>query len=232
MTLGGFPGGIYGGIGQLGARAQAGPLPWYLSGGIAAGNCMAAYAPKGAASAAAALVNLVTPGTYDLTVAKDLDVPFAWDATNGFKLNYDALATGIDMSGTNKQWSIVMRFSNASNVCILFGIQNEYTVNFNKTGSSSAYNSGPAAAGKTLPSWVDSGVISIAGNKLYLDAAEVGTFLAGANITMTNFALGGRYNTNGTWDVVSRLYIQAAAMYNTPITAAQVAAVSAAMAAL
>lgn len=48
MTL--FGSRIYGGMGQLGASAKVTAVePWWLSGGVAAANCVAAYQPKGAA---------------------------------------------------------------------------------------------------------------------------------------------------------------------------------------
>lgn len=49
--------------------AAAATVPWYLSGGIAAANCIAAYQPKGAADLAASYVNLANPGTYDCTTS-------------------------------------------------------------------------------------------------------------------------------------------------------------------
>ena len=42
-------------------RAAA-AVPWYLSGGIAAANCIAAFTPKGAASLAASYDNNAAPG--------------------------------------------------------------------------------------------------------------------------------------------------------------------------
>lgn len=48
-------------------RIGKSPSPWYLNGGISKANCVAVYQPKGAASYAASKVNLVTPGTYDLS---------------------------------------------------------------------------------------------------------------------------------------------------------------------
>lgn len=44
-------------------------VSWWLSGGIDAANCVAAYRAKGAASKVAALQNLVNPGTHDLVDA-------------------------------------------------------------------------------------------------------------------------------------------------------------------
>jgi hypothetical protein len=76
---------------------MGGKAPWYLSGGIAKPNCVAAYQSKGAANYAASKINLVTPGTYDLTDG----VAFpTWDATNGWyftalSLQYLTIASAI-----------------------------------------------------------------------------------------------------------------------------------------
>jgi len=51
----------------------SGVEPWWLSGGIAAANCVAAYQPKGAASLEASYVNLANPGTYNLTFNGNLE---------------------------------------------------------------------------------------------------------------------------------------------------------------
>ena len=59
---------------------EGGVVPWYLAGGIAKANCIAAYQPKGAASLAASYVNLVTPGTYDAApgTAPTFDSALGW----------------------------------------------------------------------------------------------------------------------------------------------------------
>ena len=61
--------------------AAMGKTPWYLQGGITKANCLISYQPKGAASAAAALVNLANPGTYD---ASNGTAYPAWDTGVGW----------------------------------------------------------------------------------------------------------------------------------------------------
>lgn len=46
-------------------RAAAAAVPWWLAGGVEAANAIAVYQPKGAASLAASYSNLANPGTYD-----------------------------------------------------------------------------------------------------------------------------------------------------------------------
>lgn len=75
----------------LGGEAE---VPWYL----AAGTPIAAYLARGAASLVASYVNLVTPGTYDLTV--DGGTTPIWDNINGWKCNATFLKTGIVPNGS------------------------------------------------------------------------------------------------------------------------------------
>jgi hypothetical protein len=77
----------------------AAAIPWYLSGGIVAANCIAAYQPKGAASLAASYVNLANPGTYNLTNGHA--TPVNWGATTGWKGNGTVayFKTGLIPSG-------------------------------------------------------------------------------------------------------------------------------------
>lgn len=46
----------------------AAAVPWWLSGGMTAAQCVGAYLAKGAADLATSLINLNSPGTYNLAV--------------------------------------------------------------------------------------------------------------------------------------------------------------------
>jgi hypothetical protein len=85
-------------------------LPWYLSGAIPKSNCIAAYAPKGAASYAASKVNLVTPGTHD---AVDGAAYPTWNATDGWIGNGTTqyLTTDITPDG---DYSVVVMLNTAT----------------------------------------------------------------------------------------------------------------------
>lgn len=79
---------------------------WWLSGGISAANCIAAYAAKGAASYAESKINLANPGTYNLT--DGVAYP-TWDAVNGW--NFTSVTTRILNSTIPfaDGWSIIVR---------------------------------------------------------------------------------------------------------------------------
>jgi len=97
------------GIGIHVITPQAAAASWWLSGGISAANCIAAYQAKGAASYAASLVNLAQQGTYDVTEGIG---PLTWATGTGWVgdgVNY--LRTGI--TPTNN-YSIIAKFANFS----------------------------------------------------------------------------------------------------------------------
>ena len=235
MTLGGFPGGIYGGIGQLGARAQAAAAPWYLQGGIAAGNCIAAYKPKGATSQAAALVNLANPGTYNAISGTKAPT---WAAATGWSFNegdgQQYIRTGIIFPDANH--SVIVRFE----------MNTAYTFTYRM-----AFGSYTAPAFWFAPQWGSKrtyqsvGVASSPGNIIntsgarvaclsdyaYLDGVQDGATQFTGDATTKEIYLGA-VNNNGPAAASLGGYIHAAAIYSIKITAAQVAAVTAAMAAL
>ena len=97
-----------GGLSVQQTRGGAAAAGWWLSGGISAANCIAAYQPKGAASYAASKVNLANPGTYDATEG----VAPSWNGSDGWIGNGSAyLDTGYaSPSGA----SVIVRYSNAA----------------------------------------------------------------------------------------------------------------------
>jgi hypothetical protein len=230
--------------GALGSRYGISPLGrgvirpasggWWLSGGIAAANCIAAYQPKGAADYAASLVNLANTGTYNAT---GFNTP-GWNATDGWILvgysPFKYMRTGITSFTTG--WSIVARLkSTGSNR--LFGVQNAE----NKT-KQSAFN---FSNGKLLwaldsilygtdTSGTKDAHLAILGNKGYLNGTLDGTGTDAADYSGVDFQIGG-YNKNGTADGFAAgitEYVYSFAIYNTVITTAQLAALVTAMNAL
>lgn len=234
--------------GALGSRYGISPLGrgvirpvsggWWLSGGIAAANCVAAYQPKGAADYAASLVNLANSGTYD--AANGTAYP-TWDGTSGWKFasaSSQYLTTGVVPLG-NQTWSAVVRFSNNStNYGSLFGCRDVpancsfyiaplYAFNKRAYGYG-GYNTPLIIAGNKA-----SGVIGIAGNTGFVDGStEAGTITATGSAGMPTIIIGGNKYSNGEYKDFSTAYIQAIAFYNAIITTDQITALTTAMAAL
>lgn len=180
---------------------------------------VAAYQPIGAESLAASYVNLANPGVYDAApgVAPTLGAG-GWNASGA-----EYLTTGITPSSG---WSAIALFSNAqasSSICGNAGVPRFYLWPSNG-GITRVYGYGNAA--NSVAGAQTSGVMAMAASKCYLNG---------------NFD-----GTAGTWSGTSGVFyllasepaekfigtVAAVAIYSSTLDAAQVEAVSAAMAAL
>ena len=207
--------------------AAAAAAPWWLAGG--APTPIAVYQPKGAASLAASYVNLANPGTYDAAPG----VAPTWASATGWTFaaaSSQYLATGV--TATTTAWSIIVSFSNASQATAyrvlcgyyisaasgfaIFPLGNNVNCYFSN-GTENAFGSA-----------VSSGVVGMAGKGCYVNGNLRGTLSAGGasngrSITIGGDAVGGRYMSANVLSL---------AIYSATLTAGEVAAVSAAMAAL
>ena len=207
---------------------------WWLSGGIAAANCVAAYQPKGAASYAASLVNLTGNATYDAT---GYNTP-TWDASYGWNLigysPFKYIRTGITSMTTG--WSIVA-LVDTSVAASVFGVSNaagkqkRVALNFNGGRASWYLDSGLYGTGTSS---IKAGNVAILGNKGYVNGTLDCTGTDTGDYSGVDFQIGG-YNKNGTADgfaTGAQIKIKAIAIYNTVISTAQLSALVTAMAAL
>ena len=214
-----------------------GAVPWWLSGGISAANCVAAYQPKGAASLAASYVNLANPGTYNAApgVAPTFDAATGW-TFNGFS---QYLTTGIIPSFFS-QITLAVRFSNASlstNAVTPMGAYRNTTPEqqclfvLRQTGSNSYWNN--KAGFKLTTTGIPSGVL-IVSDVAYKDGVAQGNLSGSYGLPNVDLYVGADHNISATGgrDLLFSGKIQAAAVYNTYIIGSQAAALSTAMAAL
>ena len=208
--------------GILAKTSGAAPVDWWESGG--ATGAVAAYQPIGAASLAASYTNLANPGTNDAAPG----IAPTWDAVNGwsgFNANSAYLTTGISPTSSS---TVLFRFSDAVNDTdnlYLFGMAFFYLTPYRDISSGTKYSNGGSinlVDGGTL-----AGVLGIAGNRAYKNGSDVGEIPAGASPSLAIEI--GRYTGLG---LHTKAKIQAVAIYSSTLTAPQVAAVSAAMAAL
>jgi hypothetical protein len=211
---------------------------WWLTGGIPAANCIAAYQPTGAASYAASKVNLANPGTYD-AYKGDTYEP-TWDATNGWDFSdyveRNGLATGIYPTSGNK-YTYIIKFTNGrvDNYGIAIG---------SRTGSNSIriFQSMNVddhafyinATGYSTGARVVNGVLANASGKGYLD----GSYETGSEAALSNnlcmIAIGAQnYQASGTAGFTCYNsfmgQVQAVAIYDTALTASQISALTTAM---
>lgn len=226
--------------GVLGSGRGGAAAAWWLSGGVSAANCVAAYTPKGAASLAASYDNNAAPGngladgTYDAAPG----VAPTWAAATGwYSDGTKYLNTGVL---PNANYSVIVRFS---------GMQ----TNAYKTmlGSFTDTNRWLDIGHYTIPAssilmrngntnWISGGGANLAAGT-YAIAGQSDVYINGVGQSASLGTWSGGAGTRPIWifglnvGSLSRPisgYIQAVAIYNTTLSAAQVAAISAAMAAL
>lgn len=202
-------------------------VPWWLSGGISAANCIAAYQPKGAASLAASYVNLANRGTYDAAPG----VAPAWNASTGWTGNGSStyLTTGI-VPGAS--WSMLVRFSDVSGaIGSALGIFRPATLErfylwprFSVSNHLCGYGSGFGLFKPELAS----GVMALSANIPYLDGNAETTIAGTWNATTDQiFILCVNESGNPTTYIVGN--ILAVAIYDTALDSAQIAAITTAM---
>ena len=206
---------------------------WWLSGGIAAENCIAAYQPIGAASKAASLVNLTGNAAYN---AVELET-VGWDDTNGWKRESGAGYIGTGVAPASSAWTIIIRFSGVVEAApsyqyIMGEAQSSKRMiigNYEAAIRRSYYNTDLLRIENGA---VTSGVMAIAGQTGYYNGAPDGTIPSGwTGAATTNIYILG---CNGLAETYynDTIYAQAAAIYNATLTAQQIADLTTAMAAL
>lgn len=210
---------------SVGAAAE----PWWLAGGVAAANAVAVYQPKGAASLAASYSNLANPGTYDAApgVAPTL-------GADGWTFNGSSqyLTTGVTPATT--AWSVLVRFSDGSGNGQLFGNR--------QTGTVNGYHIHPTYNNTTIyfrnagnynqAGIVASGVVGIAGKTAYINGSSVGSISAVYSLVACPIYIGASNDVNVAVNQYLNGKVFSFAIYDTTLTAPQVALISAAMAAL
>lgn len=202
-------------------------VSWWLTGGIPAANCIAAYQPKGAASLAASYTNLANAGTYDAAPG----VAPGWGAATGWTFNGSTqyLMTGFVQA---EGMTGIVRFSNHTNdTRALFGSRGDprfYVIaRLNGINLSCSYGDGNAISAPIATG----GVVANAGGNLYRDGAYEAQYTTWVGSSYAQIAIGA-FNRGASIDLYAAAEIQAIAFYNVTLSAPQVAAVSAAMAAL
>lgn len=207
--------------------------PWYLSGGIAAANCVAAYAAKGAASLAASYVNLTGNATYNCSAP--VAAP-TWNATDGWIFNGSTqyLTTGVTPVN-DLTWSAICRFSGGTDAAYqtIFGYyyDNDRGFRITNTGDGEVviYSNGKSIspAPKLL-----GGILAIAGNKGYRDGVvDTGTIAASSGDLGVVF-IGSLSNRGDPALFYFGGKMQLIAFYNKALSATEVGVLTTAMAAV
>lgn len=203
-------------------------LPWYRAGG--APLPVAAYQPKGAASLAASYINLANPGTYDAAPGTAPTLTADGWSFNG---TTQYLMTGIVPKSDQDQTMIVRYSGRDASVRYLCGqydaTNRSLSILYDASPTGTVYwRNGDVLAAASVAT--ASAVLAISGVNWYknglVGSGTMGAWAGAATLPMYIGAING---------VAGNLFngsVQAFAYYNTTLTAPQVAAVSAAMAAL
>lgn len=224
------------GLGRSRAGAAA-ATPWYLAGG--APMPVAAYQPIRAASLAASYSNLANPGTYDAAPG----VAPTWASATGW--TFDGSTQYLDStiyppSDAPATWTIIVQFSGAEKGNVVgttsmtgagYGLFPKTPV----TGTKAFWQTGEYFDGfwiENAPNMV-SGNMALAGITAYRNGSQEGIAFGSSSRAWLSLGIG-RRGGNATFGPIYYFSgsIQAIVFYSVPLAAPQVAAVSAAMAAL
>lgn len=205
---------------------------WWLSGGVAAANCVAAYQAKGAASLAASYVNLANPGTNNAApgVAPTFNAETGWT----FNGTTQYLRTGL-IPANDQSWSMLIRYSDmaGSSLSVMYEAdwpaRGSFGFNIRPSDWLCFVNNGGEGY-ITISS--TGGVLGVAGNRGYYNGTQDSDVILGWNTTSSYEIPIGCRNRFGVFGAYCGTKIQAMAVYSATLTAPQVAAISAAMAAL
>lgn len=197
---------------------------WNLNGAIT--SCVGAYQAIGAADLAASYVNLVNPGTYNITNAGNAPT---WNAESGWNFvaaTQSKLLTGIAPGAASRSWSMIIRYSSASTDGVLMGYSSSsyFFIQPLRTGGVGYYN---GTDGVTVSPQLAGGVLAIAGTKGYRDGTFDGN-LAGNAGSILNIGVG----WNGWNSNYITAKVQAVAIFNEALSAEQIATLTTRMNAL
>lgn len=193
---------------------------WYTgAGAVPAANCIGAYRARGAASQAASYVNLANPGVYDLTVPSSAPT---WNTATGWSGDGTQwFSTGINPAGTNKTYSAIFKYKNATTTGTrgLFGyhvgLNDSFQVAF-QSGTHHVFSSGYVNDTHTP---LGHGTIYIAGNQFSWSGLWGSTIPAGSALASGNILLMSNGEDPFIGDVI------AFAVYDIALTADQISAI-------
>ena len=217
-------------LGPLGVQVAA--PKWYLAGGISASACVAAYQPKGSTSLAASYTNLANPGTYD--AAPGVAPTFA--TTTGWTFNGTTQYLTTNIPRQTYDSTLIVAFNSITNNGYVAGVANtpasgnSFALAPRRSLAGVWYIYGSASIIEVAPS-LTAGVLCQAGNIGYRNGVAEATFALAVGVYDAPY-LGGQRTSGTSLFAPIAGNITAAAIYNTTLSAAQVAAVSSAMGAL
>jgi hypothetical protein len=190
---------------------------------------VAAYQPKGAVDLAASYVNLANPGTLDAVPQGSVSL-----GTNGWEVIYtSSLETNIPATAiTTCILRYQDRFAIASSYSVFGSLASGKRFFAISRSASDVRSYGYGTTNDDGGATASAGIIAISGGKGYFNGVlETNPSTEFSSGNGNNIILNG-YNNNGTYTGRDSQTIVCASLYKNTLTPAQVAALSAAMAAL
>ena len=210
---------------RSGAAAVA---PWYL---VAGRTTYGAYAAKGAASYAASKINLAAPGTRDLA---DGNAP-AWDSSVGWTFTAASKHYLKETTwGATSAGTLVVRCTIANTYGVpaaWIGAGEQAVKRVFDIDSGIRYFSGDAYADVFGNFRNNNHVFAVTYDAIYCDGSPAGTIAGVAETTAVRMSIGGWWPGYGPYNTMSGT-VQHIACYTESLSAAEIAALSAVMAAL
>lgn len=199
--------------------------PKWLAGDIPASAIVGAYEPWAALDLGSSYINLANPGTYDCTVPVNApDLNDGWEFVGTFA-GHEYLDTGIT-PGTD--WTMIVGFRAVTGTSeTAAGLADDADTRFHVTPSSGGNRVYGFGQDVSVSGNVTEGVMGIANHQGYLNGtADGGTSGAWSGAPSNSIYVGalnvGGGDSNNFGGIVTHVYI-----YNTTLTADQIAAVSA-----
>lgn len=217
-----------------GIQRESAAVSWWLSGGISAANCIAAYQAKGAADYAASKVNLASPGTYNAVDGAQYPT---WASATGWTFNGSSqyLNSGV-VPTLDQTWSAIVRqyATYLDNDSVLFsrsGSSLDFGIYQSTATSFFPHNS--KNVNITITSILNTNaVLAVVGRRGYKDGSILTGEIAAYTGTGTQPCYIGAGNLAGSAGIFWKGNVLAVAIYNITLTEAQVLAVTTAMNAL
>lgn len=230
------------------SQAIAAADGWWLSGGIAAANCVAAYQAKGMASYAASLADLTGNG-YDIDGGTAPD----WNVASGWLFNGSTHCLNIsDFPINNGNFTVAIFAKPNITTTVSSGFIYANSLRANNTvglgwGFKAEQYNNTGKVGLTFPAVADytSTIVTPTTDMVFIctkAGTAVNIYAGGSSSAITTGAMGTIVNTglrigggiNPSWGLYDPFkgYVYAVSMYNAVLSAPQIAALSTAMAAL
>jgi hypothetical protein len=210
-------------------EASATTDKWYLQSGLVVGDCVAVYEPLKARTLTEAKVNVINPGTKDLTGGVDP----AFDNNKGLAFNGSSqyLQTGI-IPATNM--TVIVKFMDSAdpgvgnNTCIFgsYNLAGKAFLIMNSNGEVPAVvNYGYQGQLRVTPR-LTSGVLAIAGSKAYRNGAVESSDIPSTTLPEWEIYLGCLNYNNGTKVQYFNGKVCLFAVYNKQLSPTQILAVT------